>query len=175
MRNPARTTSAVFVSICLFLPTAAAHTYSLRQAASAERAPLMTTQTARGTFDVKLSPQGSDDKAEGSALGSLSLDKRFHGNLEGSSKGTMLTALTDVKGSAGYVAIERVTGTLHGRSGSFVLQHTGVMTRGAQQLTVAVVPDSGTGQLVGIAGNMDIIIADGKHSYNFQYTLVKAP
>ena len=83
----------------------------------------------------------------------------------------MLTAGTVVSGSAGYVAIERVSGTLHGKSGTFVLQHTGSMTRGAPQLTITVVPDSGTGELVGLAGRMLIIIADGKHSYEFEYTL----
>ena len=87
----------------------------------------------------------------------------------------MLTAGTDVKGSAGYVAIERVSGTLQGRSGTFVLQHSGTMTRGAPQLSITVVPDSGTGQLAGLAGKMAIIIADGKHSYDFEYTLTETP
>jgi hypothetical protein len=87
----------------------------------------------------------------------------------------MLTAGTDVKGSAGYVAIERVAGTLHGRSGSFILQHSGTMTRGALQLTITVVPDSGTAQLAGLTGKMAIKIADGKHSYDFEYTLPEAP
>jgi len=105
----------------------------------------------------------------------MSGEKQFHGDLEGTSKGQMLTATTDVKGSAGYVAIERVTGTLHGRSGSFVLQHSGTLTKGAAQQSITVVPDSGTGQLVGIAGKMTITIADGKHSYDFEYTLPKAP
>ncbi len=86
----------------------------------------------------------------------------------------MLTGGTDVKGSAGYVAIERVTGTLHGKSGSFILQHSGTLTRGAPQLTITVVPDSGTGELAGLAGTMMIIIADGKHSYEFEYTLAVA-
>jgi len=87
----------------------------------------------------------------------------------------MLTAGTGVKGSAGYVAMERVSGTLHGRSGAFVLQHSGTMTRGAPQLTIAVVPDSGTGELLGLAGQMTITIFDGKHSYDFEYTLAEAP
>lgn len=130
---------------------------------------------ASGTFDVKLNPQAPDDKAEGSTLGRMSIDKQFHGDLEGTGKGQMLTAVTDVKGSAGYVAIERVTGTLHGRRGSFVLQHNGMMTRGAQQLTLVVVPDSGTGQLIGLAGKMAIKIADGKHFYDFEYTLPETP
>jgi hypothetical protein len=94
--------------------------------------------------------------------------------LEATAKGTMLTAGTDVKGSAGYVAIERVTGTLKGRSGSFVLQHSGTLTRGEPQQSITVVPDSGTGQLVGIAGKLTVIIAAGKHSYEFDYTLPAA-
>jgi len=126
---------------------------------------------ARGTFDVKLAPQAPDDKAEGSTLGRSSIDKQFHGDLAAVSKGEMLTAMAAVKGSAGYVAIERVTGTLNGREGSFVLQHHGLMNRGTPQLTVTVVPDSGTGQLVGLTGQMSIEIAEGKHSYDFEYSL----
>jgi hypothetical protein len=99
------------------------------------------------------------------------LDKQFHGDLEGTSQGQMLAASGNVEGSAGYVAIEQVSGTLQGRTGTFVLQHSGTMTRGKPHLTVTVVPDSGTGQLVGLAGTMDIQIADGKHSYAFDYTL----
>jgi len=133
----------------------------------------MTTH-AIGTFDVKLEPQGTADKAEGSTLGRMSLDKQFHGDLEATAKGEMLTAMTDVKGSAGYVAIERITGTLNGRTGSFVLQHSGIMTGGAQQQSVTVVPDSGTGQLVGISGKMTGKIAEGKHSYDLEYTLPEA-
>ena len=129
---------------------------------------------ASGTFEVKVSPQAMDDKTDAS-LGRMSLDKQFHGDLEATSKGEMLSASTSVKGSAGYVAIERVSGVLHGRSGSFVLQHSGTMTRGAPQLTITVVPDSGTGQLVGLAGKMNITIADGKHSYDFEYTLAENP
>src|SRR5580700_5054920 len=125
---------------------------------------------AKGTFDVKVAPV-AEDKAEGSTLGRYSLDKQYHGDLEATSKGEMLTAGTDVKGSAGYVAIERVTGTLGGRKGSFVLQHTGTMNRGTPTLTVSVVPDSGTDELAGLTGTLTIIIADGKHSYDFEYSL----
>ena len=85
----------------------------------------------------------------------------------------MLAVRTDVEGSAGYVAMERVTGTLHGRSGAFTLQHSGTMTRGAQQLSVTVVPDSGTEELAGLAGKMTIDIVDGKHFYSFDYTLAE--
>jgi len=101
----------------------------------------------------------------------MTIEKQIHGDLEATSKGQMLTAGTSVKGSAGYVAIERVSGTLHGRTGTFILQHTGTMNRGALQLSITVVPDSGTGQLTGLTGKMDIQITDGKHSYDFAYTL----
>jgi hypothetical protein len=126
---------------------------------------------ASGTFEVKLDPQPPEDKAEGSSLGRMSIDKQFHGDLEATAKGQMLIAVTDVKSSAGYVAIERITGTLHGRSGSFVLQHSGIMTSSSQQQTVTVVPDSGTGELVGLTGKMTGKITDGKHSYDLEYTL----
>src|ERR1700722_2045882 len=103
---------------------------------------------ASGNFEVRISPQKPDNKeAESANIGRMSIDKQFHGDLEGASKGEMLAAMTDVKGSAGYVAIERVTGTLDGRSGTFVLQHNATMTRGAPYLNIVVVPDSGTGEL----------------------------
>ncbi|PYQ33208.1 MAG: DUF3224 domain-containing protein [Acidobacteria bacterium] len=130
----------------------------------------MTTH-ARGAFEVTLKPLPAYESAEGSMLGRMSIDKQFHGDLEGTSKGEMLTGGGVAKGSAGYVAIERVSGTLHGRTGTFILQHSGTMTRGAPQLSISVVPDSGTGQLVGLTGRMDIKIADGKHFYDFEYTL----
>ncbi len=133
------------------------------------RGTVVTTR-ARGTFQVKLTPQATDSTAHGT-LASMSIDKRFEGDLEATSEGAMLSAGTTVKGSAGYVAIERVSGTLHGRRGTFVLQHSGTMTRGAPQLTITVVPDSGTDQLVGLAGTMTITIAGGKHSYELEYTL----
>ncbi len=134
------------------------------------------TTLASGMFEVKLSPQGRDDKSTGKesedvTLGRMTIDKQFHGDLEGTSQGQMLTAGTPVKDSAGYVAIERVSGTLGGRQGSFVLQHSGTMTRGVPQLSVTVVPDSGTNQLIGLAGKMAIKIDGGKHYYDFEYTL----
>ncbi len=134
----------------------------------------MTTRGS-GTFEVKVAPQAPDNNAEGSALGRLLIDKQFRGDLEATSKGQMLAAGTSVEGSAGYVAMEQVSGTLHGRSGTFALQHNGTMTRGKPQLTVTVVPDSGTGQLVGLSGRMAIEIADGKHSYHFDYRLAETP
>ena len=126
---------------------------------------------AAGTFDVKLQPLKQEPPAEEAGLARLSIDKQFHGDLTATSKGEMMAVRTAVKDSAGYVAIERVTGTLAGRSGSFVLQHTGTAARGALQLTVTVVPDSGTDGLTGISGSMTIVVAEGKHSYAFEYNL----
>ena len=133
------------------------------------------TDIARGAFEVKLTPQPSDRQPDDPALGRIWLDKQFHGDLEAMSRGQMLTAMTDVQGSAGYVAIERVNGTLGGRAGSFLLQHSGTMTRGAPSLTITVVPDSGTDELAGLSGRMTIIITDGKHSYELEYALNAAP
>ena len=126
--------------------------------------------TARGTFDVKVTPQPKDD-GSGGPFDRLFLDKKFHGDLEGSSNGQMLATLLEIEGSGGYVALESVTGSLNGKRGSFVLQHKGTMRKGSYVLQVTVVPDSGTDQLVGISGSMTIIIEGGKHSYVFEYTL----
>jgi len=130
----------------------------------------MTTR-ATGTFEVKLAPQANDTPAEGSPLGRMTIDKQFHGDLEATSKGEMLTAGTSIKNSAGYVAIERVTGTLNGRKGTFALQHNATMTRGEGKLNIIVVPDSGTGDLTGISGSMTIDITNGKHYYTLEYAL----
>jgi hypothetical protein len=133
---------------------------------------MIKTKHASGTFDVKVTPQKPDNpEAEAANLGRMSLDKKFHGDLEATSKGEMLAAMSEVKGSAGYVAMERVSGTLGGRSGTFVLQHRGTMTRGLPQLSVTVVPDSGTGDLAGLTGSMTIKIEEGKHFYEFEYQL----
>lgn len=126
---------------------------------------------AKGMFEVKMIPTGAENKAEGSNLGRMSLDKRYEGDLEAAGNGEMLSAMTDTKGSAGYVAIERVVGTLHGHSGSFVLQHTGVMNRGQGSLSITVVPDSGSAQLAGLTGSMSIQVDGGKHFYQLEYTL----
>jgi Protein of unknown function (DUF3224) len=127
---------------------------------------------ASGPFDVKLTPQS--DKDADPALSRMSIDKQYHGDLEATSKGQML-ATGDAKGSGVYVAIEKVSGTLNRRTGTFVLHHTGIMTRGTPQLSITVAPDSGTGQLEGITGKMTINIAPGgKHSYEFEYTLPEA-
>lgn len=130
----------------------------------------MTTH-ASGTFEVKMSPQSMHDAAATATLARLALDKRYRGDLEATGAGEMLAAGTAIKGSAGYVAMERVEGSLHGRKGSFVLQHSGTMNRGAPTLSVTVVPDSGTGELVGLAGKLVIDIVEGKHLYAFDYTL----
>lgn len=129
------------------------------------------THVAKGTFVVKLAPLAFEGQAQGSPLGRMSIDKQISGDLEATTTGQMLSAMTPTKGSAGYVAIEQVHGTLHGRSGSFVLQHTGTMDRGNPSLSVTVVPDSGTGELAGLRGTFQIIIAEGRHSYEFSYTL----
>ena len=126
---------------------------------------------AIGTFEVKLAPQALSHNAEGLPLARMSLDKTFTGDLEAVSIGEMLSAGTEVKGSAGYVAMEWVRGTLHGKKGGFVLQHSATMNRGVPEMHIAVVPDSGTGELQGIAGNLVIAIAEGKHRYTFDYTI----
>jgi hypothetical protein len=127
-----------------------------------------TTMSAHGPFDVKLVPQ--DDKLN-DGISRMVLDKQYHGDLEGSSKGQML-ATGSTKSSGVYVAVETFTGTLQGKAGGFALYHTGIMAKGAPNLNINVVPDSGTGQLAGISGKMTITVApDGKHAYDFEYTL----
>lgn len=123
---------------------------------------------ATGPFEVKLASQ--EDATE-PGISRMTIDKHFHGPLEATSKGIMLAAGTPVKGSAGYVALEVVSGTLDGHKGTFVLQHSGTMTRGTPQLAITVVPDSGTGELTGLTGKMTVDIASGNHTYNFEYTL----
>jgi hypothetical protein len=144
----------------------------MRRTVQKEKKAIMTTH-ANGTFEVKMTPQAPDDQSAGAIIGRFSLDKQFRGDLEGTSKGEMLAVGTAIQGSAGYVAMEQITGTLNGRSGTFALQHTGTMTRGAAQLSVTVVPDSGSGELTGLAGKMTIKIDDGKHSYDFDYALAE--
>ena len=131
---------------------------------------------ASGTFEVKMDPQPAGPETttvegSGTQLGRMLLHKRFSGDLEGTGEGQMLTAVSDTPGSAGYVAIERVVGTLHGRAGSFVFQHSGQMDHGAQQLSITVVPGSGSGELAGLAGRFTLRIENGQHLYDFEYTL----
>jgi hypothetical protein len=129
------------------------------------------TTHATGTFEVKISPQPADGYADGVGVARMTIDKTFAGELEATSKGQMLSAMGGVKGSAGYVAIERVSGSLAGRRGSFVLQHSATMDRGSPSLTISVVPDSGSEELTGLAGTMEIRIDSGQHFYDFSYTL----
>ena len=124
---------------------------------------------ATGTFDVKLTPQ--DDKSDDKTMGRMTAEKQWRGDIEGTSKGQMLTGGDVAKGSAGYVAIEKFSGTVSGRKGSFILQHSGTMKRGATELTITVVPDSGTDELAGITGKLAIKIEKGKHLYEFDYTI----
>jgi hypothetical protein len=129
------------------------------------------THHAVGTFVVKLTAQAPVPETEDATIGRMLIDKQFFGDLEAASKGQMISTMGEVKGSAGYVAMERVTGSLNGRSGSFALQHTGTMARGVPSLSVTIVPDSGTGGLVGLTGAMTIQNDAGKHSYTFDYTM----
>jgi Protein of unknown function (DUF3224) len=129
------------------------------------------TQIAKGTFVVALQPLSFEDQGPESGLGRMSIDKQIAGDLVATTKGQMLSAMSSVKGSAGYVAIEQVTGVLAGKKGSFVLQHSGSMRRGAPSLSVTVVPDSGTEELAGIEGELKIDIVEGKHFYEFAYRL----
>jgi len=126
---------------------------------------------AEGTFEVKNAPLAAGEAVNGTAIGRFGLDKQFYGNLEATSRGEMLGAGNPATGTAGYVAIEQVTGNLNGRNGSFALQHFGVMEENKFDLIVKVVPGSGAGELTGIAGSMTIAIANGKHSWKFDYTL----
>ena len=132
------------------------------------------TRHASGTFEVNMNPQSPEEDVGDPTVGRMALDKQFHGDIEGTSKGQMLAVSSDVPGSAGYVAMERVVGTLEGLKGTFALQHSGTMTRGTPHLIITVVPDSGTGELVGLAGTMTINIEQGKHSYEFDYTLAQS-
>ena len=128
---------------------------------------------ASGSFEVQMQPQPplDDSSTPGATLGRLRLDKRYQGDLQATALAQMLSAVTATAGSAGYVAIEHVSGTLHGRAGCFVLQHSGIMTRGDKQLSITVVPDSGTGELAGLEGRLDIGITEGRHFYAFDYAL----
>jgi hypothetical protein len=160
---------AMSAALCIAAPPAPAPNNSSQSTATGAK---RMSQIAEGAFNVKMVPQ-SADPAGGESIGRMLLDKRFHGALDATSKGQMLAMRTAVEGSAGYVAMEVVTGKLDGRQGSFVLQHSGTMNRGAPTLTLTVVPDSGTGELAGLSGSMKIDIAGGKHSYRFDYSLAK--
>jgi hypothetical protein len=129
------------------------------------------TRRAEGTFDVKTTPLPSDDATSGTSIGRYSLTKELHCDLEATGKGVMIGAGELAEGNAGYVAMEQITGTLHGRSGSFALQHFGTISQGSYDLSIKVVPGSGTGELAGITGAMTITLVNGKHIYSLDYTL----
>jgi len=166
----ARIEKTLLTGCCLWAVTAGC-LLSQEEPAAVGGSEQTMTQEASGTFEVRMSPLESYNQAEGAALGRMSIDKEFHGDLEATSQGEMLSAGAPQAGSAGYVAIERVTGTLGGRQGSFVLQHSATMHSGASEMTVTVVPSSSTGELEGLTGSMTIIIKDGQHFYEFEYTL----
>ena len=165
------------LTLAMLLIAAGYATSGLAQVTSKENRSMTSSELpsgyhrATGTFEITMSPHPPYDTSGGITIGRVTINKQFHGALEGTSVVEMLSAMTGVKGSAGYVAIERVTGTLDGRTGSFVLQHSGTMTRGAPQLAVSIVPDSGTGELIGIAGTFTIDIVEGKHLFTLDYRL----
>jgi hypothetical protein len=164
MRSTPLVAAILCVSLCGHV-AAATPTASSKETA-------VTAHFATGPFDAKVAPQALSAVAEKSGLGRMSLDKRFHGALEATSTGEMLSFLDTTLGSGGYVAMETVRGTLDGRGGSFMLQHSSTMTRGEAAQSITVVPDSGTGALAGLAGRMVVDIAPGgAHSYRFDYTL----
>jgi hypothetical protein len=168
MMNPFR--AAVVAMGLTLAAVAGADAQTAPHPAQATRQENAVTTRAAGPFEVRMAPLATD-----APVGRMSLDKTYHGDLEGTAKGEFLAAMTPVEGSAGYVAIEQVTGSLHGRAGTFMLQHSGTMARGAQSLSITVVPDSGTGELAGLTGTMRIIIEGGKHAYEFDYTLPATP
>jgi hypothetical protein len=169
MNNRSRTLLAVIMAACC------AFAFSQTGPSAPGSSQKGAAMHASGTFEVTVKPEATENQSEGLSLGRMSLEKQYHGDLEGTGKGEMLTAGSGA-GSGAYVAIERVSATLHGRKGTFISQHRGTMTRGsAPELTITVVPDSGTGQLAGLAGRMDIKVHEGKHSYDFEYTLAETP
>ncbi len=166
MKNRLRIFAGViFLLSCTFAPATDA------QVTDTVKKESGLTKKASGQFEVKLTPRPDSDTTKTAKIGGIFIDKEYSGGLEGKGRGEMLTAMTDIPGSAGYVALEKFTGTLNGRKGSFVLQHSGIMTRGEPHLVITVVPDSGTDELTGISGSMAIEIAEGKHSYTFDYVL----
>ena len=166
VRSSPKLLAALAAAIAMSLPP------SPSAAQQTVQAQARTSHVAKGTFTVQMKPLSESGFGDGNAnLGRLALDKTFEGDLVAVGKGEMLTAMTQTKGSAGYVAIERVTGTLQGRKGSFVLQHSGQMDRGAQSLSIRVVADSGAGDLIGLEGIFKIRIEAGKHFYELEYSL----
>ena len=167
MPPPRATASMTGLSALRGIVLALACTLSAAPAAGEETEMVVAT----GTFEVNMTPADAADEQDGVALGRFALDKRFAGGLSGTSTGALLTANSATEGSAGYVAMERFVGSLDGRSGAFVLQHSGTMQSGTQRLSITIVPDSGTGELAGVAGHMDLQIDGGVHAYELHYVI----
>ena len=173
MKHRFSTAVGVLLGVTLCLGFGSALFAQARPDSAAVKKEKLVTKKASGTFEVKVTPQPPADNAGQTKISRMSIDKKFSGDLEAASKGEMLAAGTGAPGSSGgYVAIERVSGTLNGKKGSFILQHSGTMNRGTPHLVITVVPDSGTDELKGLSGRMEINIADGRHSYVFEYTLL---
>jgi hypothetical protein len=168
--NVSRFVVGLAMLFCLATFAAAQKNSSVRKTNQKEK---IVSKIAKGTFEVKVTPLAAEENVGDPMIGRLALEKQFSGALSGTSKGQMLGIGTDIKDSGGYVAAERFTGTLDGKKGSFSLQHSGTMQAGKFVLNVIVVPDSGTGELTGITGKMNILIKDGKHLYEFEYSFVK--
>ncbi len=175
MQQPVRTiTLGIALTAGAYL-TPSYHGPALQGAYLMRSMELSMPMHARGTFEVQITPLPADAYTDATTLGRMTIDKQFSGDLVGTGKGQMLTGMGTVKGSAAYSAIERVTGTMAGRQGSFFLQHTGVMAKGEQSLVITIVPDSGTDGFAGISGTLAIIIDGKTHSYDLEYTLPSVP
>lgn len=170
MANRFRVLTRVALALCLGFGYAA-FTQTQSTGSTDKNKESKVNGHATGSFEIKMARQRITEEEAKTISVRMTSDKQFHGDLEGASTGEMLGVYTAVKDSAGYVAMERVSGTLKGRTGTFILQHSSTMARGTQQQSITVVPDSGTDQLVGLAGSMIIKIADGRHFYEFDYTL----
>ncbi len=164
------------IGICLiFCLGTIAHSQTQTPIKKKDHKEKVVTKLAKGTFEVKMTPQAAEENIGDPTIGRIAMTKQFSGDLEGTGKGQMLGSQSEVvQGSGGYVAMERVTGTLNGRKGSFILQHIGTMQGGNFELNVSVVPDSGSGELTGISGKFKIIIEGSKHFYEFDYSSPKA-
>lgn len=175
MINKSRVLESIFLGLCIVVCLfTTANAQSKSSVNRANQNKKIMTKLAKGTFEVKVTPQPAEENIGDPTIGRLSLDKQFSGDLVGTGKGQMLGISTEIKNSMGYVAAERITGTLDGKKGSFALQHLGTAQGDKFNLTINVVPDSGTGELAGISGKMKIIIENGKHFYEFEYALAKA-
>jgi uncharacterized protein DUF3224 len=170
MTNRFRVVTRVVLGLCLCFGYAA-FTQTQSAGSTDTNKESKVNGHASGSFEIKMARQPITEEEAKTISVRMTSDKQFHGDLEGTSTGEMLGVYTAVKDSAGYVAMERVSGKLKGRTGTFILQHSSTMARGTQQQSIIVVPDSGTDQLVGLAGSMIIKITDGKHFYEFDYTL----